>query len=112
MPIGQMATGMLSGEQFDAEEPASVCRLRSERRTAMGTPAANSSIRPTTSRSRGGGRSGRGLRDPEGLQQAVAKISPDDDDKLQRLRTFLAQPDVAQGKVLIFSEAETTVPYL
>jgi len=48
----------------------------------------------------------------EELQQAVARISPGDDDKLRRLRLFLEQPDVKEGKVLIFSEAEATVSYL
>ena len=46
------------------------------------------------------------------LLAAVARIAPEDDDKLQRLRAFLAQPEVAAGKILIFSEAEATVRYL
>ena len=39
-------------------------------------------------------------------------IGPEDDDKLRALRDFLARPEVQTGKVLIFSEAETTVEYL
>ena len=33
-------------------------------------------------------------------------------DKLHVLRRFLDRPEVKSGKVLIFSEAETTVEYL
>jgi len=46
------------------------------------------------------------------LKEAVDRIAPQDDDKLQRLRAFLAEPEIASGKVLIFSEAEATVEYL
>ena len=42
----------------------------------------------------------------------VEDIGPDDDDKLRVLRNFLARPEVQAGKVLVFSEAETTVEYL
>ena len=43
----------------------------------------------------------------------MSRISgPEDDDKLRALRDFLARPEVQAGKVLIFSEAETTVEYL
>ena len=42
----------------------------------------------------------------------MAAIGPEDDDKLNSLRRFLGRSDVKNGKVLIFSEAETTVEYL
>ena len=38
--------------------------------------------------------------------------APEDDDKLRALREFLDRPDVKAGKVLVFSEAETTIEYL
>ena len=42
----------------------------------------------------------------------MAGIGPADDDKLRALREFLARPEVEAGKVLVFSEAETTIEYL
>ena len=47
-----------------------------------------------------------------GVLDRVKDITPDDDDKLQSLRRFLARPDVQAGKLLLFSEAETTIDYL
>ena len=47
-----------------------------------------------------------------GILSRVEDITPEDDDKLQTLRKFLEQPEVKAGKLLIFSEAETTVEYL
>ena len=44
------------------------------------------------------------------LLDLIEDIGPDDDDKLARLREFLN--GVSGEKVLIFSEAETTVDYL
>ena len=46
------------------------------------------------------------------IRERIKDITPEDDDKLQTLRQFLDRPEVASGKVLIFSEAETTVEYL
>ena len=46
------------------------------------------------------------------ISQRIRAIKPDDDDKLLTLRRFLDEPEVKQGKVLIFSEAETTIDYL
>ena len=48
----------------------------------------------------------------EGIFRRVEGIVPDDDDKLAALRDFLDRPEVRTGKVLIFSEAETTIEYL
>src|SRR5947209_3097882 len=49
-----------------------------------------------------------------GVQQkepadAVVRIAPRDDDKLRAIREFMERPEVAAGKLLIFSEAEATV---
>ena len=46
------------------------------------------------------------------LADRVSDISPADDDKLETLKAFLKRPEVAGEKLLIFSEAETTVDYL
>ena len=46
------------------------------------------------------------------ISSRVESIGPEDDDKLQALKRFLARRDVKAGKVLIFSEAETTIEYL
>ncbi len=47
-----------------------------------------------------------------GIADRVEGIGPGDDDKLRTLRRFLQQPEAAADKVLIFSEAETTIDYL
>ena len=46
------------------------------------------------------------------LSDRLSDISPADDDKLETLKAFLKRPEVAGEKLLIFSEAETTVDYL
>ena len=46
------------------------------------------------------------------LLARIANIGPVDDDKLTTLQAFLQLPEVAGEKVLVFSEAETTVDYL
>lgn len=46
------------------------------------------------------------------ISAGVAPITPDDDDKLRALKQFLALPAVAAGKVLVFSEAQSTIDYL
>ena len=46
------------------------------------------------------------------IARRVRDIRPEDDDKLQALKRFLAEPEVKAGKVIIFSEAETTIEYL
>jgi HKD family nuclease len=113
VPVGQTATNLLSGANVDIESLQKRLAEEEEQRGA------------------GQGKRGRFLypvadfdldrwrRDLDadhqilaGLYQAVGAIAPQDDDKLQRLRQFLAQPEVAAGKVLIFSEAEATVQYL
>ena len=47
-----------------------------------------------------------------GILDRVKDITPADDDKLQSLRRFLDRPDVRGSKLLLFSEAETTINYL
>jgi len=113
VPIGTMATAVLAGETFDPDELFSRLESEEQRRRATGSgrqqllnPAADFDV-------------DRWLRDLDAdhellhqLSAAVAHIRPEDDDKLRALREFLNTPDVSDGKVLIFSEAEATVNYL
>lgn len=113
VPIGQTATQFLSGEHFDVDEL--LTRLTHEEERRQGTAAKRRTlIHPVADFD-----TDRWLADLDEdyailahLQAAVSRITPDDDDKLRALRAFLAQPDVAAGKTLIFSEAEATVQYL
>ena len=52
------------------------------------------------------------LRRVQQRSDRISDISPADDDKLETLKAFLQRPEVAGEKLLIFSEAETTVDYL
>ncbi len=113
VPIGETATSFLSGEHFDADELLDRLRREEERRAAAGAkrrklvhPAGDFDVEQW-------------VKDLDAdyalldrLRVAVARITPDDDDKLRALRDFLARPEVRDGKVLIFSEAEATVNYL
>lgn len=46
------------------------------------------------------------------IRERIREIGPEDDDKLHTLRGFLERAAVRSGKVLIFSESETTIDYL
>ena len=113
VPIGSTATRMLSGESFDAETVLEVLQQEEERRIESGVE------RSTLVHSTGDFKVEEWLKDLDadfkvldGISRRVEGIGPEDDDKLASLRRFLARPDVKKGKVLIFSEAETTVEYL
>ena len=85
------------------------------KRSAATRPACHgrgSSIRPATSTCALAPRPGRRPRGAGGARADVSRVTPGSDDKLLALRDFLARPDVAAGKVLIFSEAAATVDYL
>ena len=113
VPIGSTATRLLSGEAFDADDALEVLRQEEERRkTRVGA-------RSTLVHSADDFDVVRWLSaidaDYEALsdiQRRVAGIGPADDDKLRALREFLGRPEVKAGKVLVFSEAETTIEYL
>jgi HKD family nuclease len=112
VPVGSVATRLLAGESFDAEE-ALERLLEEEVRAAEGGRARNL-VFPAADFDED-----RWLRaldtDRDVLQNVLARvelIGPEDDDKLTALRDLLRRPDVAAGKVLIFSEAATTVDYL
>jgi hypothetical protein len=111
--IGETATTFLAGERFDLDELLERLVREEERRKASGAPRSKL-VHPASDFE-----TERWLRDLDedyaaikSLADAVAKIAPGDDDKLRAIREFLAKPDVSAGKLLIFSEAESTVDYL
>ena len=113
VPIGSTATRMLAGQSFDVEELLEVLVQEEQRRQQVGT-GRDKLVHATDDFDTD--RWGRDLDDDyevlENILGRVEAIGPEDDDKLRALREFLARPEVTSGKVLIFSEAETTVEYL
>ena len=114
VPIGSTATRLLSGQSFDADDLLEVLQQEEDRRRQLGLARRTKLVH--------------NVRDFE-VEQWVADldedhdvltevlgrvkdIQPEDDDKLRSLREFLDRPEVQSGKVLIFSEAETTIEYL
>ncbi|KKK74286.1 hypothetical protein LCGC14_2885290, partial [marine sediment metagenome] len=113
VPIGATATRLLGGESFDPDELVEVLAKEEARRKAVGAK------RSKLVHSVDAFDIVRWKEDLdadyeilEEIRRRVAPITPADDDKLQELRAFLAKPDVANGKLIIFSEAETTIEYL
>ena len=105
VPVGSVATNLLAGQNFNAEEALAVLQLEETKRNGRyHFPATDFDV-------------ARWIRDLDAdhavlddLISRIADIGPQDDDKLTRLRKFLdGAPD---EKALIFSEAETTVDYL
>ena len=114
VPIGSTATRLLSGQSFDADDLFEVLQQEEDKRRQLGRGRRAKLVH--------------GVSDFE-IEKWVADldedhavlsevlgrvkdIQPEDDDKLRALRAFLDQPEVRAGKVLIFSEAETTIEYL
>ncbi|MDP9378754.1 MAG: phospholipase D-like domain-containing protein [Chloroflexota bacterium] len=113
VPIGETATAILSGETFRADELFARLGIEEERR--KGTKHNRKRLIHSTEDFEVGRWAQDLDADYETLQtlsDAIANIKPEDDDKLRALRALLARSDVAEGKVLIFSEAEATVNYL
>ena len=113
VPIGRTATRLLSGQSFDADDLLEVLRQEEQRRLEQGGQRAklvhsieDFRIVDWTA----------DLDDDyrclSGVLSRVEGIGAEDDDKLRVLRQFLGRRDVRAGKVLIFSEAETTIEYL
>ena len=113
VPVGSTATRLLSGQSFDADELLDVLVQEERRRQESGSQR-DKLVHDVVD-----------FRDVDWVEDLdadfdvlsdildrVKDIGPEDDDKLRALRQFLDQPDVRSGKVLIFSEAETTVEYL
>ena len=113
VPIGSTATRLLAGQAFDVDDLLDVLRQEEQRRQQAGRER-DKLVHSTTDFD-----TGRWTRDLDAdhdvlmdILGRVEDIGPEDDDKLRALRDFLSRPEVQAGKVLIFSEAETTVEYL
>ena len=113
VPIGSTATRLLSGQSFDVDDLLDVLRQEEERRRQLG------SRRDKLVHDDADFETDRWIGDLDAdfdlltnILGRVEDITPEDDDKLRVLRQFLDRPEVRAGKVLIFSEAETTVEYL
>ena len=105
VPVGSVATSLLAGQNFNAEEALAILQQEETKR--------NGQYQFPT----GDFDAERWIKDLDNdhavldeLLSLIVDISPDDDDKLARLKEFLS--GVTGEKVLIFSEAETTVDYL
>jgi superfamily II DNA or RNA helicase/HKD family nuclease len=113
VPIGQTATRLLGGEDFDPDELLEVLQAEEEQRVA--SRARRSKLVHAVKDFDADKWRDELDADYEILKDVhdrIVAILPEDDDKLQVLRQFLARKDVAGGKVIIFSEAQTTVEYL
>ncbi len=113
VPIGGTATRLLSGGAFDTDELLEVLQQEEDKRRTVGAD------KDKLVHSTGDFDVDRWIEDLDAdyallndIASRVADIGPKDDDKLQTLRRFLARKDVRAGKLIIFSEAETTVEYL
>ena len=113
VPVGSTATRILSGQFFDADDLLEILKQEEEKREKLRNKSrklvyevidfdVNAWIEDLDT----------DFRVLEGIIRRVEGIVPDDDDKLAALRDFLDRPEVRTGKVLIFSEAETTIEYL
>ncbi len=113
VPIGDTAARLLAGQSFDVDDLLEVLEQEEQRRRETG------SGRDKLVHAIADFRAEEWVQDLdadydvlEGILERVKDIGPEDDDKLRALRGFLEGPEVQAGKVLIFSEAETTVEYL
>lgn len=113
VPIGDTATRLLSGQSFDAAELLDILRQEEKRRQERNLEKAKL-VHDTSDFL-----VDRWLEELDAdyallteIYDRVKDIGPEDDDKLHVLRRFLDRTEVKSGKVLIFSEAETTVEYL
>lgn len=113
VPVGSAATRLLAGESFDAEDALETLSQEEERIRESGS--GNSKLFHSTDDFL----VSNWLDDIDAdygtlkeILNRILDIGPADDDKLRVLRKFLDRPDVKSGKVLIFSEAETTIEYL
>ncbi|MBL7165796.1 MAG: hypothetical protein ISS55_04850 [Dehalococcoidales bacterium] len=112
VPIGQTATKLLAGDSFDPEETLESLQAEESRRTEADEPRSKL-VHPTDDFDIVGW-----IEDLDadysilfGVHQSMVGIGPDDDDKLISLKKFIASLHKDE-KIVIFSEAETTVEYL
>ncbi|MCY3921979.1 MAG: C-terminal helicase domain-containing protein, partial [Chloroflexi bacterium] len=108
VPVGTVATRLINGQEFDADEAFEILNQEDARDSSKGAAHPVEDFRVAE-----------WINDLDAdyallsdLHTRVQSVTPDDDDKLRALRGFLERSDVAGGKVLIFSEAETTIDYL
>ena len=113
VPIGQTATRLLADENFDADAALDILRQEEERRTETDAPKSK------MAHSVDDFHAAEWIQDIDSdyetlskIQRRISDITPQDDDKLCALANFLRRDDVKDEKILIFSEAETTVKYL
>ena len=113
VPIGSTATRLLSGDSFDADETLEILQQEEDRRQG------NRNGRTTLVHSTDDFKTDDWIAsidaDYKVLNEILGRvehIGPDDDDKLRVLRSFLNRNYVKSEKILIFSEAETTIEYL
>ncbi len=113
VPIGATATRLLGGESLDADELLEVLEQEEARRKAGGLPRAKL-VHDTADFEvdRWRDHLDKDYATLSEIGRRVAGIPVKDDDKLQTLKRYLARPEVRAQKLLIFSEAETTVQYL
>ena len=105
VPVGSVATNLLAGQNFNAEEALAILQQEEAKRGGKYLfPAADFDAQ------RWSGDLDDDYAVLDELLNRIADIGPQDDDKLARLLEFFN--GVADEKVLIFSEAETTVDYL
>ena len=107
VPVGSVATRLLAGQNFDPQEVLNI--LEQESRSRSGPNAFKADDFDAI----------RWREDLDAdnavlteLLSRVADIGPTDDDKLETLKSFVNRATVRKEKLLIFSEAETTVDYL
>ena len=108
VPVGTLATRLINGQEFDADEALEILSQEDGQDDSRGAAHPVEDFRV-----------GDWIQDLDAdhdllrnLHERVQSVKPEDDDKLHALKLFLDRPDVASGKVLIFSEAETTIDYL
>jgi HKD family nuclease/superfamily II DNA or RNA helicase len=113
VPIGKTATRLLSGEAFDPEDLMAILASEEEKRLEAGAKRAKL-VHPVSDFRVDDWKAALDADFDvlEDVRKRIEPITPEDDDKLQALKVFLAQPDVAENKLIIFSEAETTIDYL
>ena len=107
VPVGSIATRLLAGQNFDPQEALAILEQEGGSRTGPNT------FRPADFDE---DRWKRDLDDDHAvlneLLTRVSNIGPPDDDKLETLKSFVKRAAISKEKLLIFSEAETTVDYL
>ena len=108
VPVGTLATRLINGQEFDADEAFEILSQEDVQDGSTGAAHPVEDFRVDD-----------WIQDLDAdhdllsnLHERVQSVRPEDDDKLHALKQFLDRPDVASGKVLIFSEAETTIDYL